>query len=496
MIKAFDFMKVFINFWLNLTWRERLIYIFSVIPVVIGITVIFGWIIGSHNLKSVMPNFVVMKFNTAVGLCLFGIALLTLKISFVHKICLYLICCIAGLTLFEYIIEVNMIDELIFQDSGTYPGRMSPITAVIFIFLSISLFLLYKYPIIAQVLTVIVFTISLLACIGYLYGVEYFYSYSANRFANMALLTAIAFFVGSLGVLFLSPDYGIVDIIFGDNVGVIMVSHMVPVAIFVPILLASLRLFGQKVGLFDARFGIALNTILFIATFVGFIFWSAISLRGLDKTNKDLENFALIAAHDLQDPMKQNSVFLKLIKEGKAEYLQEIEKNNLRMQDFVKSLLVFARSGGSTLKLAIVPIKSIIDNVLEDLNLRVNESEAKIIIGEMPTISCDPVQIRMVFQNLLQNAMRYRSPERSLVIKINAVLKSYWEFSVSDNGLGIAPNRIKDLFLIYKNKRIDSTGAGFGLATCKRIVDAHHGSIRVESEEGKGSCFSFIIKTN
>lgn len=216
--------------------------------------------------------------------------------------------------------------------------------------------------------------------------------------------------------------------------------------------------------------------------------------KDLEDANKELENFSLVAAHDLQDPMKQNIVFLKMIQEGKTEFISQVVKNNMRMNNFIKNLLEFARSGGSTLKIESHSVQSILKGVLNDLAVRIKETGAKITVKEMPTIKCDYVQLGRVFQNLLSNAMKCKSPDRPLEIEINSELrKNTWVFSVKDNGIGIPADQIKNLFTIYKGKKNDTTGAGFGLAICKRIVESHKGMIQAQSEEGKGSTFTFTI---
>ncbi len=212
-----------------------------------------------------------------------------------------------------------------------------------------------------------------------------------------------------------------------------------------------------------------------------------------NKINKQLEDFALVAAHDLQDPMKQNNVFLRMIKEGKHEFIDEMEKNNIRMNEFIKNLLTFARSGGVNIKIEPVDLNHIANNVLHDLQEIIGST--KLLIESLPTINCDAIQIQRVFQNLIKNALKCKSPNRPLQIEIKSKkISGYWEFCVIDNGIGITKEILSSLFTIYRGKKTDSTGAGFGLAICKRIVNSHNGTISASSEIGVGTCFTFTIE--
>ena len=213
-----------------------------------------------------------------------------------------------------------------------------------------------------------------------------------------------------------------------------------------------------------------------------------------NKINKELEDFALIAAHDLQDPLKQNNVFLRMIKEGKLEFIKEMESNNLRMDDFVKNLLTFARSGGMNIKIRKVDMNNVIKNVIKDLQTLIISSGAKIEIKDMPEIECDLVQISRVFQNLLKNSIKYRSTDRLLEIEISSKFNNNcWSFSVKDNGIGIEKDKLNTLFTVYRGIKNNGSGSGFGLAICKRIVESHEGTISVKSEPEKGTCFTFTI---
>jgi signal transduction histidine kinase len=212
----------------------------------------------------------------------------------------------------------------------------------------------------------------------------------------------------------------------------------------------------------------------------------------LKEVNYELENFAMVAAHDIQDPLKQNKMFFKLMQSGKTEFLEDAIKNNDRMIDFVKNLLDFARS--VELKITEVNLKTVAYQALNNLTTKISEISPDIEIKNLPTINCDPIQFCRVFQNLISNSIKCRSNERKLIIAISCKkIDDNWEITVEDNGKGIDEEQMKHLFTIYRGKKNDSTGAGFGLAICKKIVEAHKGTIKAETKLGLGTKFTITI---
>lgn len=219
----------------------------------------------------------------------------------------------------------------------------------------------------------------------------------------------------------------------------------------------------------------------------------------LEQINKELENFAFIAAHDLQDPLKQNRVLwqflidkIKPSDEDIKGYFESIRKNNQRMQDLVKNLLSFARQGKDPIALETVNLKIVLDDVLRG----VGKSGASFDIKQLPTVRCDSIQIGRIFQNLIQNSVKYKS-ERPLIIEIgHKEIDGKFEIYVKDNGIGIPAGKIPLLFNIYHRVTESEKGVGFGLAICRKIIDKHGGAIWVESKEGEGSTFYFtLLKT-
>lgn len=212
--------------------------------------------------------------------------------------------------------------------------------------------------------------------------------------------------------------------------------------------------------------------------------------KELAAANRELETFAFVAAHDLQDPVKQNYVLIRLIQDGKHhELIPEIANNNLRIQALIKNLLLFARSGAN-IKPEVTDLKKVLEDVKHDLQILIKETHAKIIIKNLPTINCDSVQIGRVFMNLIKNALKYTNKQPVVTVE-SETTKDYWIFHIQDNGDGIDEKTKENLFKIYRSQKKD--GVGFGLAICKRIVESHGGTINVTSNTN-GSRFTFTIK--
>jgi PAS domain S-box-containing protein len=222
--------------------------------------------------------------------------------------------------------------------------------------------------------------------------------------------------------------------------------------------------------------------------------------------NKELENFTYIASHDLQEPLSTITGMIDLIKcesedkfnEADLSYFTFIEGAIDRMRALIKDLLDYSRLGRDK-ELARLRVSDIIKAVQDDLGSRIQSENAEIIIGPMPEIVAYSVEFRLLFQNIIGNALKFVKQGRRPVIRIEAKeFSSYWRFSVEDNGIGIQKKFLEKVFVIFQrlNRRGLFEGSGIGLAHCKKIVEIHDGSIWVDSVVDKGSIFYFTISKN
>jgi PAS domain S-box-containing protein len=230
--------------------------------------------------------------------------------------------------------------------------------------------------------------------------------------------------------------------------------------------------------------------------------------RTLEFQNTELEQFAYIASHDLQEPLITVIHCIELLQEGlydnldedQKQYLEFINSSTSRMQQLVKGLLDYSRIGKGR-KNSQIDCNEIIANVLSDMNASLKESNAIVEYENLPTIQGYTTEIRQLFQNIISNANKFRKKDQQPKIKITAVQEeSNWVFSIEDNGIGIEDEDKDKVFVIFKrlHNRNEYHGTGIGLSHCKKIVEHHNGTIWVESEPNEGSTFkwTFPIELN
>jgi light-regulated signal transduction histidine kinase (bacteriophytochrome) len=223
----------------------------------------------------------------------------------------------------------------------------------------------------------------------------------------------------------------------------------------------------------------------------------------LARSNRELQQFAYVASHDLQEPLRMITGYTTLLAKRYAGKLEKDADEFIgfavdgarRMQGLINDLLGYSRVGTQGKEFAPADCEVILTKTLLNLQVAAQERSAKITHGPLPTVMGDDVQIGQLFQNLIGNAIKYHNgaaPE----VHVSCIREDErWLFSVKDNGIGIDPNYAEKIFVIFQrlHTREEYSGTGIGLAVCKKIVERHGGSIWVESEVGKGSTFYFTI---
>ncbi len=230
------------------------------------------------------------------------------------------------------------------------------------------------------------------------------------------------------------------------------------------------------------------------------------SMISLKRSNEDLERFAYVSSHDLQEPLRTIVTFTQLLErryKGQMgpeadEFIQYIVDAGKRMQALINDLLEFSRvttRGGPPTE---TESQAVLEHALSDLASTIAASGATISHDPLPAVLADPSQLQQVFANLISNAIKFRREDEAPRIYISALWKDgMWEFAVSDNGIGIEPQYLEKIFVIFQrlHGREKYPGTGIGLAIVKRIVERHGGRIWVESGPGKGSTFYFTLPT-
>jgi PAS domain S-box-containing protein len=228
-----------------------------------------------------------------------------------------------------------------------------------------------------------------------------------------------------------------------------------------------------------------------------------LAAQDLSRSNKDLEQFAYVASHDLQEPLRAVGGFMGLLKnqyydkldDQAREYIDFAVDGAERMQGLIEGLLAFSRVGTRGGEFAPVNLNDALERALANLRTLVDESHAVVSSDTLPVVTADLVQMTQILQNLVANAVKFHGP-RSPEIHVGAQRnKNAWEIYVRDNGIGIDPQYFDRIFLIFQrlHTRTQYKGTGIGLAVCKKIVERHGGRIWVESVPGNGSTFYFTI---
>ncbi|MFE3638545.1 ATP-binding protein [Streptomyces sp. NPDC059168] len=224
----------------------------------------------------------------------------------------------------------------------------------------------------------------------------------------------------------------------------------------------------------------------------------------LKRSNTELEQFAYVASHDLQEPLRKVSSFTQLLQrryggqlDDKADqYIAFAVDGANRMQTLINDLLAFSRVGRVHNDHQTVDLESVMDKVLDDLSVTIEETNAEITHEPLPTVVGDATQLGMLWQNLLSNAIKFRSPDRSPRVRVGAVCEAgEWTFSVTDNGIGIAPEFHDKVFVLFQRLHTKDAypGTGIGLAMCKKVVEFHGGTISIDADHTTGTRVVFTL---
>ena len=275
----------------------------------------------------------------------------------------------------------------------------------------------------------------------------------------------------------------------GDHIGLIQLNDR-RTGVYSETMIATMEMIGEQIGL------AVQNRMIHEKV--------ASQKRELERSNAELEQFAYVASHDLQEPLRMVSSFLGLLAQeyrGKLDedadtYIDFAVDGAKRMQALIRDLLQYSRVGSSGAPPEPTALPGILQGVLRDLAPVIAESDAEVELSDLPTVPVVPSQAARLFQNLIDNAIHYRHSDRRVRIHISAVRRDrLWEFLVQDNGIGIEARDAEIVFGLFKRLRVveRTSGSGLGLAICKKIVQTHGGQIWVESEPGVGSTFHFTL---
>jgi signal transduction histidine kinase len=228
--------------------------------------------------------------------------------------------------------------------------------------------------------------------------------------------------------------------------------------------------------------------------------------RELVRSNAELDQFASIASHDLQEPLRKVRTFTERISETEADtlsergmdYLRRANASAERMQTLIEDLLRYSRVSTQGRPFAPVDLRSVADDVVEDLSEQVDRTGAIVRVGSLPTINADAPQMRQLLQNLISNAIKFRREGVTPEVNVDSTLDSGWvTITVGDNGIGFEPQYSRRIFRVFERLHGRGTypGTGIGLALCRKIAERHGGTIVAQSVPGEGSIFTVTMQT-
>jgi PAS domain S-box-containing protein len=227
----------------------------------------------------------------------------------------------------------------------------------------------------------------------------------------------------------------------------------------------------------------------------------------LNRSNRELTQFAFIASHDLQEPVRKllfySDYLLQKYKgnidEKGMEYLQNMHSASQRMRNLIQDLLLFSQIHKEKMEFRATDLNVIMNEMLQDLEISIEEKKARLTVDPLPTIQADEVMMRQLFTNIIGNSLKYSKPGQSPEIKVtNREVDGFLEIAFEDNGIGFDEKYVSQIFTLFQrlHTRELYEGTGLGLAICRKIVELHNGKISAEAKEGKGATFYVSLPLN
>ncbi len=229
--------------------------------------------------------------------------------------------------------------------------------------------------------------------------------------------------------------------------------------------------------------------------------------QNLARSNQELQDFAYVASHDLQEPLRKIQAFgdrlqtkySQALGEKGQDYLRRMNNASQRMQTLIQDLLMFSRVTTKAQPFTAVNLNTVVQNVCSDLEMRIEQTQGQIEIDELGTIEADPLQMRQMFQNLIGNALKFHRPDVPPKVKVDQSVQDpanpFIRLQIADNGIGFEPKYLDRIFIPFQrlHGRSEYEGTGIGLAICRKIVERHGGQITANSRPGEGTVFTVTL---
>ena len=506
------------RFWSR--WVRRISIATGIYAIVGGILTLFGWSFGIERLMAWSSSGITMKANAAICSILLGSSLIFAVNATKFRVPIRLLAgmatLIAAQTLFEHLFGINTgIDTLLFDEPAgalatAAPGRMGPPAATTFTMLGIAL-LLTTGPIRARRaagwIGVLVFIISTLPLLGYVYGASQLYGIA--RFTGIAFQTATMIAALSIGVVTVVKEFGLIELIEGESAGSVMFRRMALPLTLVSIMVGWIRVIGQDAGLYDTAFGTAARTIVEILVILGLLWWTARGITRAEQILRDADRrkdeFIATLSHELRNPLAPIRSAVEVLRHGGSGPSElsvsrdMIDRQVTHMTRLIDDLLDVGRITQNKVELRkeTIDMGDMVRQAVETARPLLEERRHRLSL-ELPTkpvyLDADPVRITQILANLLNNACKFTEPNGEILLLADPTDTDV-EVTVRDNGKGISRERISSVFEMFTQvdgaAGVDHSGLGIGLNLTKHLVELHGGTIEVTSDgEGRGSTFT------
>ncbi|MDJ1503842.1 sensor histidine kinase [Xanthocytophaga agilis] len=511
----------------------------------IALATLAGWQLNVDILRRIIPGLVAMNPTTAVLFIFYGIAFISIHSTshfyqFTGVILLGLVICIGCIKIVQYIADIpDGIDSIFYGDrlrediKYNIPNRMSIITAISFLVNSLSLYL-YTKPILqkqslANYALAVGMFISLLSVIGYIYQVDIHHSV-VQRFP-MAPNTALNFLLIAIALLLSQKDTGYMKEIFSPYTGGVLARKLIPSMVIIPVGMGLLLLVGSWTRLYGSDFRIALHTLGVITLMIAVLLNVIRSLnhtdearmlaeaeltkakelvedhaRKLEESAQEITEFSYAISHNLRTPLRAINGYTSLLKEKNHIHLDQestqmlniLQQNTWKMGQLTDDLLSFIKISRTPILYKHINLNELVKQVLSDLKKFIRET-SQIEINTLPHARGDYELLRLVYQHLLSNAIKYSELKDTLWITVGAhVSQEATVYFVKDKGCGFDMRHYDKLFGLFTrlHQEHEFQGLGIGLAVTQRIIHKHGGQIWAESEPGKGATFYFTLESH
>ncbi|PWT97716.1 MAG: hypothetical protein C5B53_07710 [Candidatus Melainabacteria bacterium] len=487
-------------------WFTRIDYLINAIPGQIPVTPILSVFISLSALSSLLlltrggDKRARILADALAGLVSVGSFLIVMRF-----VCHY-----------RFDLEVLLFGHWLPEVHSSYLARTAPTEATAVFLAGLCLLFLGRgkapYYAISQLVAALMALLPFFALVGYVYEVPFFYGVAA--YTQMAMETALLLLILAFALFFAKPDTGIAGLISSSDAGGVMLRRLLPATILIPLLYGWLKIFGQRLGLFERDFGTTLLILVMIVSTNILLVLNAKHLNDLDAERERLleqrDNVMAVLTHDLKNPLMAADRVLELLVTGalgkvsgeQAELLVKLKQSNQELLNNIQNLLELYRydRGAQTLQFSETDLLPIISKCLEELKPQIDNRKLKLQLffpEQLSTVKVDATAIKHVFTNLIHNAIKFTPDGGEIEISAQEPL-GVVIVKVKDTGKGIPREEQENLFKPFSRGALGKkykTGTGLGLYLCYQIIKAHHGVLTCISEEGTGTTFVVSLPT-